>query len=155
MNGAIRWCSILLGLVATLFALPPAAARGPMTAKLEIVPNIGHDNWVTSVALSPDGRLALSASDDGALKLWDAASARLLRIFDLRSRVTAATFSADGRSLLSGSFDQDLRLWDVGSGKLVRKFMESGSRRGAPTMDRSSLPPSRQTADMCSRQAPS
>jgi WD40 repeat protein len=31
----------------------------------------GHTHWVNSVALSPDGKLALSGSRDGTLKLWE------------------------------------------------------------------------------------
>ena len=31
----------------------------------------GHTNWVRSVRLSPDSRLAVSGGDDKVVKLWD------------------------------------------------------------------------------------
>ncbi|HZE17591.1 MAG TPA: WD40 repeat domain-containing protein [Mycobacterium sp.] len=33
-------------------------------------PLTGHPNWVTSVALSPDGKLIVSGSADNTLRLW-------------------------------------------------------------------------------------
>lgn len=39
----------------------------------------GHSSWVTSVALSPDGRRLLSGSDDQPLRLWNAESGPQLR----------------------------------------------------------------------------
>ena len=39
----------------------------------------GHSAAVRSVALSADGRLAVSASDDKTLKVWDVESGRELR----------------------------------------------------------------------------
>lgn len=36
----------------------------------------GHGAWVTSLALSPDGRTLLSAGDDGAILVWDVATGR-------------------------------------------------------------------------------
>ena len=41
----------------------------------------GHSDWVTSVAIAPDGRTALSGSLDKTLKLWDLASGKELRTF--------------------------------------------------------------------------
>ena len=36
----------------------------------------GHTDAVNGVALTPDGRLAVSASGDETLKVWDVASGR-------------------------------------------------------------------------------
>jgi tetratricopeptide (TPR) repeat protein len=77
----------------------------------------GHTNWVGAVAFSPDGRWALTGSDDTTARLWDtqaadpSASARILR--GHTSWVTAAAFSPDGRWALTGSADGTARLWDT------------------------------------------
>jgi WD40 repeat protein len=36
----------------------------------------GHTSSVNAVAVTPDGRRAVSASADGTLRLWDLASAK-------------------------------------------------------------------------------
>ncbi|HSZ55688.1 MAG TPA: protein kinase, partial [Tepidisphaeraceae bacterium] len=79
-----------------------------------------------SIALSRDGRLALTGSDDrGApgLKLWDIQNGTELRSFaGHNGAVHCVALSADGRKALSGSEDKTLRLWDVQSGESIRIF---------------------------------
>ena len=58
---------------------------------------------MTSVAIAPDGRTALSGSYDKTLKLWDLATGKELRIFTGHSeRVTSVAIAPDGRTALSG-----------------------------------------------------
>ncbi|MBI2891025.1 MAG: caspase family protein [Nitrospirae bacterium] len=87
----------------------------------------GHGDSVRSVAFSPDGRYALSGSDDNTLKLWDVGSGNLVRTFKSHgSAVYSVAFSPDGRTALSGGWDWTLKLWDVGTGNLVRTFKGHG-----------------------------
>jgi WD40 repeat protein/serine/threonine protein kinase len=60
----------------------------------------------TAVAVTDDGRAALTGGADGLLRLWDLPGARLLRTVPAhRHRVDAVALSGDGRLALSGSSD--------------------------------------------------
>jgi WD40 repeat protein len=104
-------------------ALAPAHAQEPDRTKAEIIPQFGHSAEVSSVAYPPNGKVALSASFDGTLKLWDLATGRGSRALEGHSDlVTSVVFSSDGRSALSGSDDKTIKLWDVGTGREIRTF---------------------------------
>ncbi len=82
----------------------------------------GHTGRVASVSFSPDGRLALSGSEDKYLRLWEVATGRCLHTFEGHtSSVAAVSFSPDGRLALSGA-DLTLRLWEVAAGRCLRTF---------------------------------
>src|SRR5262245_6585377 len=55
---------------------PPVAGRtvvrGPITCE-------GHERAVTSVAVSPDGKLVVSSSDDQTLRFWNADDGKFIR----------------------------------------------------------------------------
>jgi len=61
-----------------------------------------HMIGVTGVALTPDGRLAVSASHDKTLKVWDVATGRELRMLEGHGEsVNGVALSADGRLAVS------------------------------------------------------
>jgi WD40 repeat protein len=91
-----------------LSALPMNALKRTLT---------GHAFLVTACAISPDGTWLLSASADGTLKIWDAASGELRHTLgDRLGWVTACAISSDGTWLLSAGVTLDV--WDAASGRL-------------------------------------
>jgi WD40 repeat protein len=81
----------------------------------------GHSDIVRAVVVTPDGRRALSASDDGTLRLWDLRSGLTIRTLEGHTiSVLGVAVTPDGRRAVSGSADRTLRLWDLESGLTVR-----------------------------------
>jgi WD40 repeat protein len=77
----------------------------------------GHADLIWSVALSPNGRKALSGSEDNTVRLWEVGTGK--EIHRLRGHTGWAwsvAFSTDGRRALSGSDDKTLRLWNLEKG---------------------------------------
>jgi WD40 repeat protein len=78
----------------------------------------GHTGTVRCVAIAPDGRRALSGSDDRTVRLWDVASGAELCCFHGHTdAVTAVGFSPDGRQAASAGADRTVRLWEVPTGR--------------------------------------
>ena len=81
---------------------------------------------IDPVAFSPDGRHALSNSDDG-LKLWEVATGKQIRTLKGGYPVV---FSPDSRYVLTGDRGDKntLTLWDVATGKQIKTFRERTSK---------------------------
>ena len=74
----------------------------------------GHTSWVDAVALSADGKRAVSGSWDDTLRVWDLDGQTPPRVLEGHTElVSALALSADGKRAVSGSMDQTLRVWDL------------------------------------------
>jgi WD40 repeat protein/uncharacterized caspase-like protein len=112
---------------ATLFLTPPDYDQPVKVwdaASGQAVHTFGgrDSNNLRSAAFSPDKTLAATGHVDGALKLWELSSGRLVRTLWHSRSVGAVAFSRDGSRLLSGSSDTTVRLWDTATGQAVRTF---------------------------------
>jgi WD40 repeat protein len=68
----------------------------------------GHDHNVYKMALTPDGRILASPSQDTTVRLWDMQSGWLVRTLDLEHQgaVDCVAWSPDGTRLATGANDE-------------------------------------------------
>jgi dipeptidyl aminopeptidase/acylaminoacyl peptidase len=94
---------------------PDAPARVWETATgRERVHLVGHQGWVTSVAVSPDGRTVAAGGLDHSVRLWDILTGKEVRRYmGHREMVTAVTFAPGGKALVSGSSDTTALVWTM------------------------------------------
>ena len=96
----------------------PRTARSLLTLS-------GHDNSVAGVAFNSKANLAVSASLDGTIKVWDlqgVATDTVDAPTQSGGAIASLTLSSDGCYLISLSLGKLLRVWDAETLELVRKF---------------------------------
>ena len=112
---------------------------------------VGHQGYIWSIAISPDGTRIASGATDMTIRVWDAVSGRLLDDWVATEDNVAplrVAFSPDGTQVLSAGYDGAVRLWETASGRLlailpgtagpvgpvcVQPRRGTGSRRGPAT----------------------
>jgi RNA polymerase sigma factor (sigma-70 family) len=90
---------------------------------------IGHEHFVSAVAVSEDGKVVATGGADGAVILWDFAGAtEKRRLLGHRAEVRALGFVPGGKLLASAGTDQTVRVWDLATGE--QKLCLEGSPKG-------------------------
>ncbi|KAL3824726.1 hypothetical protein ACJIZ3_020755 [Penstemon smallii] len=89
------------------------------------VQEIGINGAINQVRYSSTGGMYVTASKDGAIRLWDGVTSHCVRsILSAHgtAEATSANFTKDQRYVLSSGKDSVVNLWDVGTGKLVKQY---------------------------------
>jgi WD40 repeat protein len=81
----------------------------------------GHTAPVTDIAISEDGRLIVSASYDGTIRLWDALSKKELRVFYTQS-MGRIKIALKGQTLAAAMPDGNLKFWEIESGAVLKIY---------------------------------
>ena len=86
---------------------------------------LGHTLCLDSVAITPNGKYALSGSSDKTLKLWDLKTGKEIRTFKghiYDGYILSIAITANGKYALSGLFTGAIKLWNLETGKTIRTF---------------------------------
>jgi WD40 repeat protein len=85
--------------------------------------DISHD--VSSIAMSPDGRWALTGSATGFVAiLWDVATGQAIRRFEGHTGpVLNVAFGPEDETVLTASYDGSVVLWDIDTGDIIRRYL--------------------------------
>jgi WD40 repeat protein len=80
----------------------------------------GHLATVTSVAVSPDGQLILSGSEDRTVVAWNLQTGLPHHLLSgHQGGVTSVAASPNGRHIISGSRDRTVAIWDLCTGQRI------------------------------------
>lgn len=76
----------------------------------------------SALAFAPNGKTLASVGWTGEVRLWEAATGKLLRTLRSREdRFFGVAWSPDGKLLATAGDDGEVPLWDVTAGKVVRR----------------------------------
>lgn len=96
----------------------------------EIRKYVGHTNKIRHLAVSKDGKKALTGGEDNAVYLWDIDTGKpLQKMTGHSSWAWQVAFAPDEkRAISSGGMDKTVRLWDLEDGKELKQFTGHKSR---------------------------
>lgn len=90
------------------------------------VQEIGVNSAINHVRYSCTGGMYVTASKDGAIRIWDGVTSNVVRsILSAHgsAEATSAKFTKDQRYVLSCGKDSSVKLWEVGTGRLVKHYL--------------------------------
>jgi WD40 repeat protein len=110
------------------------ATASPLTR----LPEMRHDGEVNGAVFDKSESRILSWSDDGTVRLWDAATGQTMgAALEHDDAVHGAVFDRLESRILSWSDDGTVRLWDVATGHMLGKAMRHDSAVYGAVFDRS------------------
>jgi MYXO-CTERM domain-containing protein len=104
---------------------PPGSLilAAPLGPEVTVVPRVGHDGVIVDVDVRADGEIAVTASRDATVKIWDLRSGALLRTLSSGGEATAVHVLPDGKRVLVAGRDGRLRIWALSTGQLLRTIV--------------------------------
>lgn len=79
-----------------------------------------HRDTATTVAISDDGKFAISGSRDQTVEFWDLAAAGSFSLSGHRQQITSVCVNHDGSLGISGSEDGAIIVWDLKNCEMLR-----------------------------------
>ncbi|OXA52098.1 cleavage stimulation factor subunit 1 [Folsomia candida] len=93
------------------------------------IPATNHTREITSLAWSSDGKMYVTASTDGSIKLWDGVSSRCVYTMEMAHdgmEVGSVTFSRNNKYILSSGKDSLVKLWELSTHRSLIAYTGAG-----------------------------
>ena len=120
---------------------------------------VGHleetERGALALAITPDGKKAVSGDMDGVLRIWDLEQLHLLHTIQAHLNPMlmpggnplygmALAITLDGKRVITASVDQNLKIWELSTGEQLAAFTtESSLWACAVASDCQTIPPER------------
>ena len=85
--------------------------------RLEVIAH--RSEWVTSLAMSHDGKTVATGGNDKRVMVWDAESGDELGVFEHTHRVVKVAFDRAGKQILTADENSNAFIWSLRSNKLI------------------------------------
>ncbi|HNZ66088.1 MAG TPA: WD40 repeat domain-containing serine/threonine-protein kinase, partial [Planctomycetota bacterium] len=83
-----------------------------------------HENIITALAMTPDGKIAVSGDCEGRIHCWNIEnSSYWMELVGHTKHITSLAISTDAKIVASGSWDQEVKIWDMETGKEIRNIL--------------------------------
>ncbi|MCC6797370.1 MAG: protein kinase [Candidatus Hydrogenedentes bacterium] len=101
-------------------ALRTAELNMPATRRMESTYE-AHQDALTCIACSRDGKFLLTGSEDNTIRMWDRHTAICVRAFEGHTNsITSVHFTSDAQIVMSSSEDRTVKLWNANNGSCLR-----------------------------------
>ncbi|HAV77027.1 MAG TPA: hypothetical protein DCX53_06710 [Anaerolineae bacterium] len=85
----------------------------------------GHEAYITSIAISTNGKHIASGGLDGSAIIWDVSTGDPIWQLDAHTdAIEELTFSPDGKLLVTTGDDAALRVWEMITGDLLQEYTD-------------------------------
>jgi len=84
----------------------------------------GHNDNISSLEESPDGKKIITASEDNTLKVWDISGKLLHTLKGHFAGIKTVAITPNSNLIISGSEDYNIRIWDIETGRLLKVLQD-------------------------------
>jgi WD40 repeat protein len=82
-----------------------------------------HEDTITALDFSGDGRYLISASSDTIVKIWDLQNSQYINLNNHQDKVTGIALSPDNQYIATASLDKTVKIWNL-QGNLLKNITD-------------------------------